>query len=161
MNMHAHRAEPALALNYTPYVCMQTVTVIHCTQAELEASGILRSSSNGSSGSSAAAPMPAAAQVPKSGLLLSRPRRGFGAPLTLVDAPAAELWASNTMEARPFKDANYDLRKSQLEAAVQAVPRLQEAAVQVGLQPGWFCCDGCMRMHVPQHRKDAVGNIIS
>jgi hypothetical protein len=38
------------------------------------------------------------------------------------------------MEARPFKDANYDLRKSQLEAAVQAVPWLQEAAVQVGLR---------------------------
>jgi hypothetical protein len=35
------------------------------------------------------------------------------------------------MEARPFKDTNYDLRKAQLEAAVQAVPRLQEAAVQV------------------------------
>jgi hypothetical protein len=38
------------------------------------------------------------------------------------------------MEARPFKDANYELRKAQLEAAVQAVPRLQEAAVQVCLQ---------------------------
>jgi hypothetical protein len=41
------------------------------------------------------------------------------------------------MEARPFKDANYDLRKSQLEAAVQAVPRLQEAAVQVHVQLGF------------------------
>lgn len=82
-----------------------------------------------SNGSTAAAP--AAAREPKSGLLLSRPRRGFGAPLALADVPAAELWASNTMEARPFKDANYELRKAQLEAAVQAVPRLQEAAVQV------------------------------
>ncbi|WIA14707.1 hypothetical protein OEZ85_003200 [Tetradesmus obliquus] len=96
------------------------------TEAELEAAGIVPSSS--SNGSTAAAP--AAAREPKSGLLLSRPRRGFGAPLALADVPAAELWASNAMEARPFKDANYELRKAQLEAAVQAVPRLQEAAVQ-------------------------------
>ncbi|KAF6260876.1 WD40-repeat-containing domain protein [Scenedesmus sp. NREL 46B-D3] len=47
------------------------------------------------------------------GLLLSRPRRGCGAPLALSDAPAAELWASNAMEARPFKDANYDLRSAE------------------------------------------------
>jgi hypothetical protein len=65
------------------------------------------------------------------------------------------------MEARPFKDANHDLRKSQLEAAAQAVPRLQEAAVQVGMQPGWFCCHGCMRMHMLRHMEDAVGIIIS
>lgn len=74
---------------------------------------------------------PAAVCEPKAGVLLSRPRRAFGAPVAFVDAHAADLWASNTMEARPFKDANYDLRRAQMEAGVQAVPRLQESAVQV------------------------------
>lgn len=65
------------------------------------------------------------------GLLLSKPRKAFGAPLNLVDAPASELWASNAMEARPFKDANYDLKRAQLETGIQAVPRLKDAAIQV------------------------------
>jgi hypothetical protein len=51
--------------------------------------------------------------------------------VVLADSPASDLWSSNTMEARPFKDAAYELRRAQLHAAAQAVPRLAEAAVQV------------------------------
>ena len=67
---------------------------------------------------------------PPTGLLLSRPRRAFGAPVALSDAAASDLWSSTTSEARPFKDAGYDLMRARLERPVQAVPRLQEAAVQ-------------------------------
>jgi len=111
-------------------------------QAELEAAGIhTTSSSTTSSSSSSAAPPalypggPSAASkglLSRTGLLLSRPRRAFGAAVSLSDAPAAELWASSTSEVWPFKDAAYDLKRVTLEAAAQAVPVLQEAAVQVG-----------------------------
>lgn len=60
--------------------------------------------------------------------------------MNLVDAPASELWASNTMEARPFKDANYDLKRVQLETGIQAVARLRDVAIQVSgvVSAGWF-----------------------
>lgn len=106
-------------------------TLIGHLQAELEAAGIYSKSSSSHHTPAAAGAGTAAARELKTGLLLSKPRRAFGAPLNLVDAPAADLWASNTMEARPFKDANYDLKRMQLEAAIQAVPSLQDAAVQV------------------------------
>lgn len=35
------------------------------------------------------------------------------------------------MEARPFKDASYELKRAVQEAGAQAVPALREAAVQV------------------------------
>jgi hypothetical protein len=67
-------------------------------------------------------------------VLASRPRREFGGPCALGDASAQELWQSNTMECRPFKDAAYDLKRQQLDGAVQAVAAVAEVAVQVG---GW------------------------
>jgi hypothetical protein len=78
------------------------------TQAELEAAGIrpvavpaaTPSSSSSSSSSSSTRPSGAAGPrgPPPSGLRLSRPRRAFGAPVSLSDATSADLWASNTME---------------------------------------------------------------
>jgi hypothetical protein len=38
------------------------------------------------------------------------------------------------MECRPFKDAAYDLKRQQMDGAVQAVAAVAEVAVQVG---GW------------------------
>jgi hypothetical protein len=64
-------------------------------------------------------------------LILSRPRRAFGAAVTLADASSTELWASNTMEARPFKDASYELYRLLQDTGTQAVPELKDAAVQV------------------------------
>lgn len=110
----------------TSFDCLDCLLLFSFHQAELEASGVLSSSksSNVSAASTSGRDM-------RLGLLLSKPRRGFGAPLTLVDAPASELWASNTMEARPFRDTNYDLKRAQRDTAVQAVPVLRDAAVQV------------------------------
>jgi hypothetical protein len=50
----------------------------------------LHSRSGGAAGSRGASAV--------TGLLLTRPRKAFGAQMSLSDAPASDLWASNTME---------------------------------------------------------------
>eukprot|EP00775_Hariotina_reticulata_P012026 gene12026-12171_t len=90
------------------------------SEAELAEAGVFSCSS------SSAAPAATAA----TSLLLSRPQRAFGTPVALADASSSELWASNTMEARPFKDANYELHRMLQDTGAQAVPELKNAAVQ-------------------------------
>jgi len=65
-------------------------------------------------------------------IIVSRKRGEFNQPFKLGDKDAHELWNSSQMECRPFKDPNFDLRKSEQDMAVQAVPPSSDAAVQAG-----------------------------
>lgn len=59
-----------------------------------------------------------------------QPRKAFNQASALSDKDSSELWNSSQMECRPFKDPTYDLRRMEQEVAVQAVPVVQELAVQ-------------------------------
>jgi hypothetical protein len=85
---------------------------VHALQAELAAAAVTSQR------------LPATVEV-------SRPRREFGRPCAFSDTSASELWVSNMMECRPFKDANYDLKRMERDSAVQGVPVLRDAAAQV------------------------------
>ena len=63
-------------------------------------------------------------------LQAQQPLKAFSQACTLSDKDSSELWNSSQMECRPFKDPTYDLRRLEQEVAVQAVPKLQELAVQ-------------------------------
>lgn len=65
-------------------------------------------------------------------IIVSRRRADFSQPFKLADKDAHELWNSSQMECRPFKDPNFDLRKSEQDVAVQAVPPAVDIAVQSG-----------------------------
>lgn len=71
-------------------------------------------------------------QRPAAVIEVSRARREFGRPCAFADTNASELWVSNMMECRPFKDVNYDLKRMERDNGVQAVPVLRDAAAQVG-----------------------------
>ena len=78
-------------------------------------------------------------------LLAQQPRQAFSQPCSLSDKDSSELWNSSQMECRPFKDPTYDLRRLEQEVAVQAVPVLQDLAVQatpqrVSLSHSWTLC---------------------
>ncbi|KAL3133575.1 hypothetical protein ABBQ38_007422 [Trebouxia sp. C0009 RCD-2024] len=63
-------------------------------------------------------------------LLAQQPRRAFHQTTNLSDKDSSELWNSSQMECRPFKDPTYDLRRLELDMAVQAVPVTQDLAIQ-------------------------------
>jgi dynein intermediate chain 3, axonemal len=64
-------------------------------------------------------------------VVAQRRRRCFGQAHKLGDKDAHELWNSSQMECRPYKDPSYDLRRTELELGVQAVPVLCSVSVQV------------------------------
>lgn len=63
-------------------------------------------------------------------LKLVKKRKHFGAPLQLSDKDSQELFTSAQCECRPFRDPNFDLRRMELDAGVQAVPPSRDAASQ-------------------------------
>ncbi len=65
-------------------------------------------------------------------ITLQRPRRDYGRAAAFTDSSASEMWNSGQMECRPFRDANYDVRRLEMDCGTQAVPVLREIGVQVG-----------------------------
>lgn len=68
-------------------------------------------------------------------LIVQRRRQDFNASFKLGDKDAHELWNSSQMECRPFKDPNFDLRRMEQDAGVQAVSAVAESGVQAGAMP--------------------------
>lgn len=68
-------------------------------------------------------------------VVAQRRRRHFAQPCKFADKDAHELWNSSQMECRPFKDPNYDLKRTEVECGIQAVPVLCSAAVQATPAP--------------------------
>ena len=67
-------------------------------------------------------------------ITFERPLAAFGRPNCIfVDKDAQEIHAmsSSHMDARPFKDPNFELQRVLLDKDVQAVPGIHEAGVQV------------------------------
>ena len=67
-------------------------------------------------------------------MTFERPLAAFGRPNCIfVDKDAQEIHAmsSSHMDARPFKDPNFELQRVLLDKDVQAVPGIHEAGVQV------------------------------
>jgi len=98
----------------------------------------------------------AAAREPIS-MVAQRKRRHFNQEYKLSDRDAHELWNSAQMECRPFKDPNFELKRAELELAVQAVPEVCDRGVQAtGRRP----CPGSMqyspRQMGPEERKAAM-----
>ncbi|GMH45419.1 hypothetical protein BSKO_13376 [Bryopsis sp. KO-2023] len=63
-------------------------------------------------------------------MVLQKKRVEFNQTFKLSDKESQELWNSSQMECRPFKDPNFDLQRIELEMGVQALPVLQDSAVQ-------------------------------
>jgi hypothetical protein len=67
-------------------------------------------------------------------MTFERPREACARPNCIfVDKDAQEIHAmsSSHMDARPFKDPNYELQKVLLDTWIQAVPEVHAQAVQV------------------------------
>jgi hypothetical protein len=65
-------------------------------------------------------------------LTLERPRRAFCRETVFADKDAQEIHAMSSahMELRPYKDADYSIRRALLDAPVQAAAATADAAVQ-------------------------------
>lgn len=75
-------------------------------------------------------------------MTFERPRGAFGRPNCIfVDKDAQEIHAmsSSHMDARPFKDPNFELQRVLLDKEIQAVPVVHEEGVQVHYPPGSLC----------------------
>jgi len=68
-------------------------------------------------------------------MTISRKRREFGGAYKFSDKDSQELWNSATMEFRPFKDPNHDLKRAEHDVGVQAIPETCEMAVQATANP--------------------------
>ena len=76
-------------------------------------------------------------------MTLERPLAAFGRPNCIfVDKDAQEIHAmsSSHMDARPFKDPNFELQRVLLDKDVQAVPVIVEECVQVRFLPHPIGC---------------------
>ena len=76
----------------------------------------------------------------------SKPRREFGRKAELGDKDSMELFNASHMEARPYKDPNYDLKPVLVDVDIQAVPSSSTTAMQATPLPA---CPGSSQYEDP------------
>lgn len=85
-------------------------------------------------------------------MTFERPLAAFGRPNCIfVDKDAQEIHAmsSSHMDARPFKDPNFELQRVLLDKDIQAVPVIQEEGVQVCYLPHHPTASNCVALGPP------------